>query len=137
LEAIGGEVEVRKAIVRPDNSGFDLLPVSDICQSPGSDDLLGSEKARQLIEDLKKDYEFIIVEMPPLAANLDALTMGSMFDGTLLLVQGGKTPVPVILESAYLLRNARIDMLGVALNMVEPSMVTYGDVPGSYRSSYF
>jgi Mrp family chromosome partitioning ATPase len=85
------------------------------------------------MEGLKNEYEFIIVEMPPLVANLDALTMGSMLDATLLLVQWGRTPMPVILESAYLLRNARLDTLGVALNMVEPSMVNYGDVPGNYR----
>lgn len=136
LEAISGESELQNCIVRPENANFDLLPVADICQSPGSDGLLGSERARRLMEDLKKDYEFIIVEMPPLVANLDALTMGSMLDATLLLAQSGRTPMPVILESAYLLRNARLDTLGVVLNMVEPSMVNYGDAPGNYRPHY-
>jgi capsular exopolysaccharide synthesis family protein len=136
LEAIGGEAELQNCIVRPENANFDLLPVADIHQGPCSDSLLGSEKARRLMEGLKNEYEFIIVEMPPLVANLDALTMGSMLDATLLLVQSGRTPMPVILESAYLLRNARLDTLGVALNMVEPSMVNYGDAPGNYRPYY-
>jgi polysaccharide biosynthesis transport protein len=138
LEAINGDATLNKCIVRPDKASFDLLPVADFGHNPAYDGILGSDTTRVLVDDVKKEYELVIVEMPPLTANLDALSMGSMLDGTLLVVEWAKTPAPTILEAAYLLRNARVDTLGVVLNMVEPSMVSYGDVSGNYRgSSYY
>ncbi len=136
LEAIRSDAALATCILQPENAIFDLLPVADSGQNPAHDGILGSDTARKLIDDVKKEYELVIVEMPPLAANLDALSMGSMLDGTLLVVQWSKTPSPTVLESNYLLRNARVDTLGVVLNMVEPSMVNYGEVTGSYRGSY-
>jgi polysaccharide biosynthesis transport protein len=135
LEAIKADAALNRCIVRPENAIFDFLPVAG-GQNPAHDGILGSDTARKLIDDVKKEYELVIVEMPPLAANLDALSMGSMLDGTLLVVQWSKTPSPTVLESNYLLRNARVDTLGVVLNMVEPSMVNYGEVSGNYRGSY-
>jgi succinoglycan biosynthesis transport protein ExoP len=137
LEAIKGDAALNRCIVRPENASFDLLPVADCCQNPANDGILGSDAVRTLINDVKEKYELVLVEMPPLTANLDALSMGSMLDGTLLVVQWSKTPSPTVLETTYLLRNAHVDMLGVVLNMVEPSMVSYGQVKGTYHGSYY
>jgi succinoglycan biosynthesis transport protein ExoP len=132
LDAMSGTVEVEQCIVRVNDAGLDLLPASDTAQVGHSDEILGSERARSLLEDLQKTYDIVIFEMPPLTVSLEGLTISSMVDGTVLVAEWGKTPVPVLSEAIHLLRNARADILGVALNKVDSSTVHYGDVAANY-----
>jgi capsular exopolysaccharide synthesis family protein len=133
IEAISGKAGLKKCIVAANGSGLDLLPASDIAHAAHSDEILGSEKARSLLQELQKTYDMVIFELPPLTATLDGLAISSMLDSTLLVAEWGKTPVPVLSEAVRLLRSAHADILGVALNKVDTSTLQYGDVAGNYR----
>jgi capsular exopolysaccharide synthesis family protein len=133
LEAVNGQAEVETCIVRADEaSGLDLLPASEAGHVAHSDDILGSERARELIETLRSSYEMIIFELPPLTVSLEGLSVSSMLDGTVVVAEWGKTPMPLVSEAIYLLRNARADILGVALNKVDASAIYNGDVASNY-----
>jgi polysaccharide biosynthesis transport protein len=133
LEAINGQAEVEMCIVRVDEaSGLDLLPAAEAGHVAHSDDILGSEAARELIETLRSSYEMVIFELPPLTVSLEGISVSSMLDGTVLVAEWGKTPMPLISEAIHLLRNARADILGVALNKMDASAVRYGDVASNY-----
>jgi capsular exopolysaccharide synthesis family protein len=132
LEAIGGTVEVGKCIVRANETGLDLLPASDAAHAAHSDEILGSEKAQCLVEELQKSYDIVIFELPPLSVSLDGLTLSSMLDCTVLVAEWGRTPAPVLSEGIRLLRSARADILGVALNKVDISTLNYGDMVANY-----
>jgi capsular exopolysaccharide synthesis family protein len=133
IEAISGDAEVAQCIIRMNESGLDLLPAFGTMQTP-SDDILGSEKAQRLLQELQSTYDLVIVEMPPLTASLDGLAMGSLLDCTMLVAEWGKTPMPLLSEALHLLRSARTDILGVVLNKVDSSTVHYGDVAANYLS---
>ena len=55
-----------------------------------------------------------------------------MLDCTVLVAEWGKTPAPVLSEGIRLLRSARADILGVALNKVDISTLNYGDIVANY-----
>jgi capsular exopolysaccharide synthesis family protein len=132
IDAMAGVVDVERCIIRANESGLDLLPASDAAQLAQADDVLASEHAHALLKELQKTYDMIIFEMPPLTVSLEALTVGSMVDGTLIVAEWSKTPLPVLSEAIYLLRNARASILGVALNKVDASAMHYGDVAANY-----
>ena len=134
IDAITGSAEPAQCIVRANDSGLDLMPAFGSTQTPYSDEILGSERARELLEYLRTGYEIIIVEMPPLTASLDGLAMGSLLDCTVLVAEYGKTPLPILSEAIHLLRNAQVEILGVVLNKVDTSTVHYGDVATNYMS---
>lgn len=134
LDVISGTATIDQCIIRANETGPDLLPMSNSEEAGHSDDVLGSDKVQLAIDDLKKDYDFIIVDMPPLSANLDGLTMSSTLDCALLTATWGKTPLPVLSETIYLLRNARVEILGVALTKVDVSTSQYGSLASSYLS---
>jgi polysaccharide biosynthesis transport protein len=136
LEAICGTAEVGKCIVRVNDVGLDLLPASDAVQAAHSDEILGSDKAQCLLQELQTSYDIVIFELPPLTASLDALTMSSLLDCTVLVAEWGKTPAPILSEGIRMLRSARADILGVALNKVDISTLHYGDIVANYSYSY-
>ena len=134
IDAISGSASPADCIVRANGAGVDLMPAFGSAQTPYSDELLGSDRARQLLQQLQTTYDIIILEMPPLTASLDGLAMGSLLDCTVLVAEYGKTPLPLLSEAIYLLRNAQVEILGVALNKVDISTVRYGDVASNYMS---
>jgi succinoglycan biosynthesis transport protein ExoP len=132
LEAISGAADIGKCIVRVNEVGLDLLPASDAAQAAHSDDILGSEQAHRLIQELQQTYDIVIFELPPLTVSLDGLTLSSMLDCTVLIAEWGKTPAPMLSEGIRLLRSAHADILGVALNKVDISTLNYGDIVANY-----
>lgn len=135
IDAIEGISELKECIVPINDSGLHILPAATGATAH-SDELLGSPKAQALLKELQKDYELVIIELPPLAASVDSLAMSSMLDCTVVVAEWGKTPVPVLLEAVHLLRNARAKILGVVLNKVDTSTVRYGDAAADYLSHW-
>ena len=136
VDAISGKTPVDKAIVHL-NHGLDLLPVGQVEAGSQSDAILGSDKAQKLVADLKERYEFVIFEIPPLTASLDGLTIGSMLDCTLLLAEWGKTSVPLLSEAIHILRNADVEILGVAINKTDVSTIQYGEGWSDYNGNSY
>jgi polysaccharide biosynthesis transport protein len=132
IDAIMGNAKLAQCVVPANESSLDLLPAFGSAQTPYPDDILGSERAQALLRDLQTTYDIVLIELPPLAASLDGLAIGSLLDSTVLVAEYGKTPLLVLSEALHLLRNAQAEVLGVALNKVDTSTVHYGDVAASY-----
>ena len=56
---------------------------------PNPLEILGSEKMGKLLGRLKEDFDFILVDTPPILAVSDALVLGSQLDGAMLVVCAG------------------------------------------------
>lgn len=112
------------------SSMLDVLPAARKEPVKDSSDLLGSEAMRQLLSDLRKTYNVVIVDLPPVHALADSLAVSSLIDSVILLAEWGQTPFQMLVETAYTLRTAQASMLGVVLTKVDPSAIY------SARSSY-
>ena len=91
-----------------------LLPAGRPLVSPS--ELLGSEKMKLLISELRDRYQdrFIIIDTPPAHFTAEASPLFSMMDGVLLVVRAGKTAVGPIKEVIAGLDREKI--LGVVFN---------------------
>jgi polysaccharide biosynthesis transport protein len=104
-------------LVRPTNFpnlfliGSGPIPVNPI-------ELLTSEKMDSLIAFLKKNYDYILIDAPPLLAVSDALAMGPMVDGVILVARGGQTPMPALKQAKAKLDAHKLKCLGVIINGV-------------------
>lgn len=88
------------------------LPASPI-------ELLTSEKMDLLVAYLKRNFDFIFFDAPPLLAVSDALALGPMTDGIVLVCRGGKTPISAVKQAKQKLDTHRLKCLGVILNGVD------------------
>ncbi|HPW18397.1 MAG TPA: polysaccharide biosynthesis tyrosine autokinase [Candidatus Aminicenantes bacterium] len=82
-------------------------------------ELLTSERMDGLVAFLKKSFDFVLFDTPPLLAVSDALAMGPMMDAIILVVRGGQTPVPALRQAKQKLDAHKLKCLGVILNEVD------------------
>lgn len=81
-------------------------------------ELLGSDKMAALIAQLKKDFDFVLVDTPPVLAVSDALVIGSRLDAAIMVVRRGRTPREALRRAQERLEEHKIKNLGVVLNGV-------------------
>jgi len=82
-------------------------------------ELLTSERMDSLIGYLKRNFDFILLDTPPLLAVSDALAMGPMADAIILVARGGQTPIPAMRQAKQKLDAHKLKCLGVILNGVD------------------
>jgi capsular exopolysaccharide synthesis family protein len=94
--------------------------------------LLNSKEMRQLITSLREIFDHVVIDCPPTLGFADAIILGSLSDGSLLVVESGRSRRRVVLEAMANLKAGRNRILGVALTKCPESAVAYGYDYGYY-----
>lgn len=80
-------------------------------------EILGSDQLKQFLDELKKDFDLIIVDSPPVMTITDAEILSHIVDITLLVVFANKTEVDWVVESSGLLSTGpESSFVGTVLN---------------------
>ncbi|HSE31161.1 MAG TPA: CpsD/CapB family tyrosine-protein kinase [Pyrinomonadaceae bacterium] len=114
-EVLGGQARLEDAIVRLNPAGLYLLPGG----KPRDDvaELLSGPTYARVLSDVRRMFDFIIIDAPPLGIFTDASVLMSRADAALLVVRAGKTRYSVI--DKLLDQIPRERLLGVILNRAE------------------
>ncbi len=113
----------KQAMVRSSIDNLTIIPAGQLTNNPTS--LLGSEKFRTLIAELRTHFDYVLVDSPPIMAVADAGILGRDTDGLLMVIQSGRTPKSVIAHANILFKQAGIKMLGYVLTNVEFQSADY------------
>ena len=81
-----------------------------------SPSLLGSERMRERSAELRKEFNFVIVDAPPVTRYSDAIALGKLSDGVVLVLEAGATRREAARMAVRNLRFSRVQVLGVVLN---------------------
>lgn len=123
LEVLGHGVDPAECICRGGGDVPDVLPVVLPDKTRVSYDLVGSERMTRLLQNLREDYDIILIDMPPLTPVADGISLSGLLDGVLLAAAWGTTPLDLLTEIAYGLHLGDANMLGVVLTKVDESAV--------------
>jgi capsular exopolysaccharide synthesis family protein len=105
-------------IVKPTNvPNLQLITSGPLPANPI--ELLTSEKMDSLVAYLKRSFDFVLFDTPPLLAVSDALAMGPMADAIILVARGGQTPIQAIKQAKQKLDAHKLKCLGVILNGID------------------
>ena len=94
--------------------GLDVLPSGAIPPNPLA--LLDSRRMTSLVESFAEVYDFVIIDSPPIVATADALTLGKMSDGMLLVVRPGVVDAASANSAKELLEQSGQNVLGLVIN---------------------
>lgn len=84
---------------------------------PNPSELLASEKNKELIDILKREYDIIIFDSAPVSGGLtDSLIMGTLVDGVVIVSSYKQTAVSLLNSTKKSLQNVNANILGVVLN---------------------
>jgi capsular exopolysaccharide synthesis family protein len=114
-EVLGGEMRLEDAIVRLEPSGLHLLPGG----RPRDDvaELLSGPSYSRLLSEVRRMFDYIIIDAPPLGIFTDANVLMSRADAGLLVVRAGKTRYSTVDKLLDQLPKERL--LGIVLNRTE------------------
>jgi capsular exopolysaccharide synthesis family protein len=101
------------------------LPVNPI-------ELLTSEPMDTLVAFLKRTFDFVLFDTPPLLAVSDALALGPMADAIVLVARSGRTPIQALRQAKQKLDSHKIKCLGVILNGAD-----LAEQDGYYSRQYY
>jgi capsular exopolysaccharide synthesis family protein len=83
---------------------------------PNPTALVGSKRMYEILTLLREDYDYILIDSPPIVPVTDAVLLSTMVDGVVLVVSGQGTPKQVVKAARSRLSYARAKVLGVVLN---------------------
>lgn len=92
---------------------------------PNPSELLGSQRMIQVVQELLRRVDLVIFDSPPVLAVADAAVMAAASDITLLVVDASKTRERDARRAVEQLRQASANLVGVALNRVNPKSSGY------------
>ncbi|MCL4704576.1 polysaccharide biosynthesis tyrosine autokinase [bacterium] len=83
---------------------------------PNPSEMLGSVQLRRFLDEMRRRYDLIIFDTPPLNAATDAVVLGTQVDGAVIVVRSGKTNREVARKKIEMFQNVQAKILGVILN---------------------
>jgi capsular exopolysaccharide synthesis family protein len=114
-----------KAIVRPAGlPGLDALVCGAVPPNPA--ELLSSERMRTLVREATADYNFVVLDSPPLLYLADSRILAALVEGVVLVVKGGITPREQVQRAQLLVHDVGASIIGVVLNNLDVSATDYG-----------
>lgn len=98
---------------------------------PNPSELLGSQAAKNVIEELRTKFDYVIVDSTPLLAVTDAAILGAAADGVLIVVRYGHTTREQLEHAVEALNGVEAPLLGTVLTQ-KPSARKSGNSYGYY-----
>ncbi len=95
--------------------------------------LLTSQKIINLFEELKKEYDYILIDCPPVLIISDYIHISHLSDGVLFIVAYGKTKKKYVSDAVSLLRKNNIPIIGSAFTFFDPKKSNSRSEYGYYK----
>jgi len=120
-------------IVRHEDAGIDFMRAGD-AKYANATNIFTSRRIHRIIDVLKQQYDYILIDTPPVMAVSDARVIGQIADKTVFVVKWDKTPRKVAQASIDLLRKGGTNVAGIVLQQVD--LKRYGKL-GYGESGYY
>ncbi|MBX9918734.1 MAG: polysaccharide biosynthesis tyrosine autokinase [Mycolicibacterium frederiksbergense] len=113
---LSGRIALSEALQKTRFPGLTVLTSGAIPPNPS--ELLGSQSARKILQELRNEYDYVIVDSTPLLAVTDAAILAAGADGVLLIARFGQTKREQLTHAVQSLRDVDAKLLGAVFTMV-------------------
>lgn len=103
---------------------------------PDPIELLGSRRMHDTLVEAQRQYDYVLIDSPPVMPVSDAVLLSTMADGVVLVINSQKTPQYIVKETQARLDNVQARILGVVLNKMNMQTSNYAFYYGQYVSYY-
>lgn len=105
------------------NKNLSIITAGKVPPNPA--EMLASKAMTAFLEEMKKHFDYIILDTPPLQAVTDAQILSAKVDGTLIVVRSGVTKKDEVYSAVSSIKKVRGNIIGTILNGVESNKNTY------------
>lgn len=114
VHCLVGENTLDEVIVETQNPNLDLITIG--AYPPNPSELLAQETYRELIEELKEKYDYVIVDTPPAGYVVDGVITSAAADGVIYLISSGTVSTRHARDTIRELNNAGCKVMGCVIN---------------------
>ena len=126
--------QLESVLLKTTEENLQILLSGDIPPNPS--EMLGSEGMRKLLDQLREQFDYIILDTPPVNIVTDAMVLSDCVDGVLFVVRSGEAEMNSVKKAVSQLEYAGAKLLGFVLNDVKESGSSYGGYHHSYGYGY-
>jgi len=119
-------------------SDFFILPAGTLPPNPA--ELLASAKMKSVLEELRAQYDHIVIDSPPTLSVTDAVVMSTEADAVVLVIRSGHTTKPALRRARDILLQVNARVCGVLVNAVDlrsPDYYYHYEYQGKYGRDYY
>jgi len=114
-DVLTNKIQLKDAI-KHTTYGYDLLNSGSKCSFPTS--MLGSNAIDEMIASLKKEYDIVLIDCPPILSVSDGVVIARFVDGFIYIVSQQKTKRRVARDAMNVLRQNKVPVIGTMLTEI-------------------
>jgi polysaccharide biosynthesis transport protein len=116
---------------------FDFLPSSTQIKPTNSSDILTSPAMKEMLKAAKGEYDYVIVDLPPILPVVDVRAAAHLFDAFVLVVEWGSTSTDEILKAVNTSTIVCERLLGTVLNKADEAVMRRFEGYSDRRYGYY
>ena len=130
-DVLGGHQEFQSSLLMSMNPEFFFMPSGPLPSNPS--ELLSSENLERALKSAAEDFDWVIIDSPPVLALSDAMLLAPLCDTVILVVKANSTPSKMVLDAVDRIGRDRI--CGIVLNRQKQIHSSHYYYQYYYRSS--
>jgi polysaccharide biosynthesis transport protein len=134
LDVVNNKAFVEDVLWRDPVTGFEFLPAVPSFRLAHSSEVLGSQATREIFDGLREAYDYVIVDLSPLAPVVDVRVVTPWIDYFVFVTEWGRTKIDVAAHALGRARSVYDNLLGVVLNKTD--MASFGRYQ-THRGDYY
>ena len=134
IDVIAGRLNLEDVIWTDPSTGLSFLPVAATSRLIHTGEILASDAMKLLFERLRASYDYVIVDLSPLAPVIDVRSTIRLVDAYVFIIEWGKTRIGVVEHALSAATEVYENLLGVVLNKVDIKLLSRYD---SDRGEYY
>jgi succinoglycan biosynthesis transport protein ExoP len=136
LDVVAGKMPWREAVWTDPSTALAFLPVVAKPRVSHTSEILASEAMKKLIESLRGAYDYVVVDLPPLAPVVDVRATTQIIDSYVFVVEWARTRIDVVERALGSAQGVYDRLLGIVLNKADLDVLHRYENYGRYSSYY-
>ncbi|MBH5399945.1 polysaccharide biosynthesis tyrosine autokinase [Bradyrhizobium sp. CNPSo 4010] len=134
VDVIAQKAQLEDALIVDPETKLSMLPAGKTSKLLHTNEILASQPMRDLVALLRSKYDYVVLDMPPMAPVVDVRVTSSFVDSYVFVIEWGKTKMDVVKHNLRGAPEIQDKLLGVVLNKADTKLLARYE---SYHGRYY
>jgi succinoglycan biosynthesis transport protein ExoP len=134
IDVLSGARSLEETVWKDPKTNLTFLPAAKRAPLFHTSEILSAEQTKKLFDKLRATYDYVIVDLPPLAPIVDVRATTPLIDCFILVVEWGRTRTDVVQHALHTAPNVYEALIGTVLNKTDMKAMKRYD---NYRNDYY
>src|SRR5216683_680913 len=137
LDMVADKSPFDDLVISDSRHKFDFLSASTRIKASNSSDILNSPSMKQMLKAAKNDYDYVLVDLPPILPVVDVKAVAHLFDAFVLVVEWGSTSTDEVVRAVGASPILSERLLGAVLNKADEAVMRRFEGYSDRRYTYY